>query len=87
MTSQREWELETKIKHLEGGGLDNLIANHKVKITGIFADAIDQLDELERDLKIGLSVGPSDAGYWLQRMLEEEQDALLNEAFYLDMGP
>ncbi len=46
MTTQKEWELETRLIKLEGGGLDNLMSGFNDKIDSIFSDAIVKLDKV-----------------------------------------
>tara|TARA_R110000851_G_scaffold137978_2_gene274109 strand:+ start:17 stop:343 length:327 start_codon:yes stop_codon:yes gene_type:complete len=45
MSTQKEWELETRLIKLEGGGLDALMAEFNQKIDSIFANAIDELSQ------------------------------------------
>lgn len=51
MTNEKEWELETRIIHLEGGGLENLMTDFNSKIDSIFSDAITKLNEVNKKPK------------------------------------
>jgi hypothetical protein len=46
VNSQKEWELETRLIKLEGGGLDNLMSGFNDKIDSIFSGAIVKLDKV-----------------------------------------
>jgi len=71
----KEWELETRIKKLEGGGLDNLMANYNKKIDSIFSGAIDKLDVLSVELMTPEEIRPEyhNAGYYLNQLAARGQ--------------
>ena len=50
--SDKEWELETRIKRLEGNDLESIINEFNDKIDGIFNKACAKLDSLLFELKI-----------------------------------
>lgn len=47
MSTQKEWELETRIKHLEGNSLECIYSDYEKAIDKIFNKAINDLDEIE----------------------------------------
>jgi len=50
--SDKEWELETRIKRLEGNDLESIINEFNDKIDGIFNKACFKLDSLLFEFKI-----------------------------------
>lgn len=45
MTTQKEWQLETRIKRLEGNDLQSIVEEYNKKIESIFDNAVKLLDD------------------------------------------
>lgn len=85
---QKIWELETRIKSLEGGGLSELVADFNSRIDGITKIAIDKLDSIRVDyMKLNRPLYASSNGrYELEERARRSEAARQLEAGFYNLG-